>query len=114
VQADALRAAGKVGEAAALLDRALTVDSRNPGAGLAAFTLGRLALDLDQPTRAARAFQRVIELGSPHGLLEDAYARRAEALIRAGDHAAAEAAVGDYERAYPDARRAAALRARLR
>jgi transmembrane sensor len=113
-RADALRAAGDAAGAADLLDAALAVDDRSPAAGLAAFTLGRLALDrLGQPERAARAFARVIALGSPHGLLEDAYARRAEALIRSGDRAAAEAALSEYERAFPDARRAPALRAQL-
>jgi transmembrane sensor len=113
-KADQLRAAGDSAGAADLLDAALSDDDHSPAAGLAAFTLGRLALDkLGQPERAAKAFARVIALGSPHGLLEDAYARRAEALIRAGDRDAAEAALGEYERAFPEARRAPALRAQL-
>jgi transmembrane sensor len=112
--ADHLRSTGDAAGAADLIDSALRADPRSPAAGLAAFTLGRLALDrLGDPARAARAFERVIELGSPHGLLEDAYARRAEALIRAGDRPAAEAALAAYEHAYPAARRAPALRAKL-
>jgi transmembrane sensor len=113
-KADELRAAGDAAGAADMLEASLVDDDRGPAAGLAAFTLGRLALDkLGQPERAARAFARVIALGSPHGLLEDAYARRAEALIRSGDRGAAEAALADLERAFPEARRAPALRAQL-
>jgi tetratricopeptide (TPR) repeat protein len=114
VEADRLRAAGKAAEAADLLDEAIARDPDDPGAGVAAFTLGRLALDsLGQPVRAAAAFARVIELGSPAGLLEDAYARRADALLRAKRLDDAEGAIEDYEAAYPKGRKAAALRARL-
>jgi tetratricopeptide (TPR) repeat protein len=114
VEADRLRAAGKGAQAADLLDEAIARDPDDPGAGVAAFTLGRLALDtLGDPERAAVAFARVIELGSPAGLVEDAYARRADALLRAGRLDDAERAIDDYEAAYPKGRRAAALRARL-
>jgi transmembrane sensor len=118
LEADRLRASGDYAAAADLLETSFSGASSSSAssgaAGLAAFTVGRLALDhLDQPERAARAFARVIALGSPHGLLEDAYARRAEALVRAGDAAAATAALAEYERVYPDAKRAAALRAKL-
>ncbi len=113
-EADALRQAGDARAAAAVLERAIAAGGDDAAVGLAAFTLGRIALDaLDQPERAARAFARVIELGTPAGLLEDAYARRADALLRAGRTADARAAIDAYARAYPQARRLAALRARL-
>jgi tetratricopeptide (TPR) repeat protein len=112
--ADALRASGHPSDAADLLDRALSRFPDDPAAGLAAFTLGRLALDvLGDPSRASAAFARVIALGSPSSLLEDAHARRADALLRAGRLDDAEDAILSYEHAYPKGRRAAALRARL-
>ena len=113
-EADRLRGAGRSAEAADVLERSIRADPEHLGAGLAAFTLGRLALDvLDQPDRAAAAFARVIEVDSPSGLVENAYVRRAEALIRAGRRADAAAAIDAYERAYPRGRRAASLRERL-
>ena len=112
--ADRLRAAGQAARAADRLDAAIAASPNDPGAGVAAFMLGRLALDtLHDPARAARAFAIVIDLGSPHSLVEDAHARRAEALIRSGDRRAAVAAIEGYERAYPGGRRAAALRSLL-
>ncbi|MBP6631325.1 MAG: FecR domain-containing protein [Kofleriaceae bacterium] len=113
-EADQLRRDGRARDAAAVLTRLLAEHPRDPAAGLAAFTLGRIALDqLAEPRRAAEAFATVITLGSPHALLEDAYARRAEALLAAGDRAGARAAVDAYVRAYPDRPRGAALRARV-
>lgn len=100
--ADALRGRGDYAGAAATLGAALDANKDGAGAGLAAFTLGRLAMErLGQPTRAARAFERMIELGSPAGLLEDAYVRRARAWHAAGNAAEARRATDDYQRAYP-------------
>jgi transmembrane sensor len=112
--ADRLRAAGQAAIAADRLEAAIAAAPSDPGAGVAAFMLGRLALDtLHDPARAARAFSLVIANGTPHSLVEDAHARRTEALIRAGDRRAAQAAIDAYERAYPGGRRAASLRALL-
>jgi transmembrane sensor len=83
VEADRLRALGRQAAAADVLERAVQADPHGPGAGLAAFTLGRLALEhLDQPARAARAFDLVLAEG-PASLVEDARARREDALRRA-------------------------------
>jgi transmembrane sensor len=113
-EADRLRAAGRHTAAADLLEHAVDADPDHPAAGLASFTVGRLALDvLDQPDRAAAAFARVIDRGRPAALLEDAHARRAEALLEAGRRDDAAAAIDAYERAFPASPRAAALRARL-
>jgi tetratricopeptide (TPR) repeat protein len=113
-EVDRLRAEGRVAEAADLLEDALARDPDATAAGLAAFTLGRIALDqLGQHDRAARAFAKVIAAGSPSSLLEDAHARRVDALIRAGRRADAEAALAEYERSFPEARRIARLRERL-
>ncbi len=83
VEADRLRALGRQAAAADVLERAVQADPHGPGAGLAAFTLGRIALEhLDQPARAARAFDLVLAEG-PASLVEDARARREDALRRA-------------------------------
>ena len=55
----------------------------------------------------------MIARGSPRSLLEDAYARRVEALVRAGLRNRALAAFAEYVQAYPESRRIAALRAKL-
>jgi transmembrane sensor len=113
-EADRLRQEGRPQAAATVLERAVEADPGHVAAGLAAFTLGRISGDLlGEPERAARAFARVIELGKPSSLLEDAHARRAEALVRAGQRREAEAALEAYQRAFPHGPRARALRALL-
>jgi transmembrane sensor len=100
--------------AAVLLEQALGNNADDSAAGLAAFTLGRLYLEsLGQPARAAEVFRRIVERGTPRGLLEDAHARLVEALLHSGDRQRATEALQEYERKYPASRRAAALRARL-
>ena len=101
--ADALRRAGRLDEAVILLG-AIVDDPSADDRALAAFTLGRLELDRRQrPREAAAAFARAIELGVRAPLLEDARARRVEALSRF-DHAAAEAAASDYDTHHPGGR----------
>jgi hypothetical protein len=108
--ADQLRAAGDATAAAALLEQALSTSRADESTGLVEFTLGRIYLeDLDAPDKAAAAFGNLIALGTPRGLLEDAYARRIESLARAGRDAAARAALDDYDRLYPHGVRRQAL-----
>ncbi len=110
-RADDARRAGRAEEAAALLARALA-RSDDPAAGVAAFTLGRLELDvLHRPERAARAFERALELALPPRLREDAAARRVEALAQTGDAGATRAAADAYLRDHPAGRHAARVRA---
>ena len=112
--ADRLRSNGDSAGAAKVLERVRRSDDP-ASAGVATFTLGRLYLDtLGKPELAAIAFAEVIEHGTPRSLIEDAYARRVEALVRAGLHERAAAALVEYEQAYPQGRRIAALRALLR
>jgi len=112
VEADRLSSTGDPAGAARLLEQARATEG--PSAGLVSFTLGRLYLDvLDRPELAAVVFGEVIARGSPHSLVEDAYARRVEAWLRAGLRDQAAGALADYARAYPQGRRLGALRARL-
>nr|HEX4317896.1 FecR family protein [Kofleriaceae bacterium] len=100
--ADTQRGHGDAAAAADTIVRALAAAPRDESAGLAYFTLGRIYLDdLSQPSRAASAFEHVIALGSPHSLLEDAYARRAIALRASGRSDDAARALAAYDAAYP-------------
>jgi hypothetical protein len=99
-----------------VLEDALAASPGGTGAtaGLAWFTLGRLAAEaLDDPARAERAFAHVIRLGDPASLVEDAYAHRAEALLAAGRRAEAADAIAALAAAFPADPRLRSLRARL-
>ncbi|MGE0867433.1 MAG: FecR domain-containing protein [Kofleriaceae bacterium] len=110
-EVDQLRASGDIASAADRLERAVAAHPSDPAVGMAAFMLGRIALDnLAQPERAARAFATVIAIGSPRELIEDAYARRAEALIRGRTFPDAAIAIETYERLYPGGRHRRVLR----
>jgi transmembrane sensor len=101
-EADTRRANGDAAGAAAVLETALATARDAESKGMAEFTLGRLYLEqLGQPDRAAETFARMIALGQPLGLLEDAHARRIMALVKAGRRDEASAALADYDRAYP-------------
>jgi transmembrane sensor len=110
--ADAARAAGRPDEAARILQRAVREGGSDPRAALAAFSLGRLQLEvLDRPDAAAESFARVVAGGSPRALVEDAQARRVEALVRAGRRAEAAREARVYESRWPEGRRLAQVRA---
>lgn len=105
-EADRLRASGDFASAAMLLERAVASHPDDPSAGLVEFALGRLYLEsLGNPKRAAQAFASVVRRGSPSSLLEDAYARTAEALWRAGESVEARIALERYREKYPSGRR---------
>jgi transmembrane sensor len=112
--ADLLRAHGQARAAAERLERAIAEHPGDPGLGVAAFSLGRLYLEvLDEPALAAEAFALVVNAGRPAGLLEDARARRTEALIAAGRLDEAARALAQMEAAFPGSARAARLRTQL-
>lgn len=93
------------------LESILEEDPDDPQAGIAAFTLGALELDdLHRPERAVVAFEAAITRGVPAMLLEDAYARRVEALHLLARHGEAERAARDYFERYPKGRRAELVR----
>ena len=102
--ADVARLSGHPRDAVAPLERLIAAHPEDGRAALAAYTLAQLRLtQLDQPAHAAMDFARSLDLGLPAGLREAAYAKRAEALGRAEDPAAAGAAA-TYLARYPDGR----------
>jgi transmembrane sensor len=105
--ADVARLSGHPAEAVEPLQRILREHAASAGAPLAAMTLGRIQLGLNEPAEAARAFERALSLRVPAGLEEDVYARLVEAHARAGDHEGAAAAVREYQRRFPAGRRSA-------
>jgi transmembrane sensor len=110
--ADVARLSGHPADAVAPLERIVEAYQGDGRASLAAFTLGRLHLDvLAQPALAASDFERALRLGAPSDLREDAHARLVEARARAGDDAGARAAAQDYLRLFPDGRHAEQVRA---
>jgi predicted negative regulator of RcsB-dependent stress response len=111
-EADAARAAGRPEIAAALLERALREGGDATQRAIAAFSLGRLELEvLDRPAAAAEHFAAVVAHGAPRALVEDAQARRVEALVRAGRHDEARREATVYETRWPSGRRLSQVRA---
>lgn len=108
--ADVARLSGHPSDALAPLRRIVSDDPHDPGAPVAAFTLGRVELDaLGDPANAADAFAEAIALGVPEGLVEDAYARLVEARSKAGDAAGARRAAAQYGERFPGGARTAAV-----
>ena len=106
--ADAARLSGHPAEAVPYLERVLRGHARDPRAGLAAFTLGRVLLDeLGRPSEAVEAFAFARSSGGP--LAEDALAREVEAVSRAGDVTRSRELALLYQRLYPSGRRAKAV-----
>jgi transmembrane sensor len=109
-RADAARRDGRMDDAVELLTRAMA-DDADPAAGVAAFTLGRLELDvLHHADRAASAFDRALSLTLPPRLREDASARLVDARLAADQLALAERAADAYLRAYPEGRHVERIR----
>ncbi len=112
--ADVARLSGHPGDAVAPLERVYIENPKDPRAALAAFTLGRLEIDLlGHPGRAATIFSRAIELGLPSGLVQDAYVRQVEARVKAGDRTGAQGVLDAYTHAFPGGDRSATMRAWL-
>jgi hypothetical protein len=101
--ADEARLAGAPRDAARAFDRLRHRYRTDPRAGLAAFQLGRLRLDLGDATGAAEALTDALALGKRAPFREDAEARLVEALDAAGPSAAGRcaAARAAYLAAYP-------------
>lgn len=109
--ADVARLSGHPADAVGPLQRVVDGHPGDARAGLAAFTLGRVALDsLGRHALAANAFSRALALGVPGALREDASARLVEARARGGDRAGAREAAEAYARAYPNGRHTASVR----
>jgi TolA-binding protein len=94
-----------------VLDAYLDDAPSGSSAGLAAFLLGRIAQDsLHDPERAAAAFARTMQLGSPRAVLPEALARRARALADAGRLDQAADLARRYLERHPSGAAAAAMR----
>lgn len=105
--ADVSRRTGHVDQAAKHLERLLARYPRDTRAGVAAFTLGRIRLQLGKPAAAAAAFEQVV--GSGGALAEDAMYRAAMAYQQAGDAAQARRLKERYLATYPGGRYVGAL-----
>jgi len=106
--ADAARLSGHPGESVPYLERVVRGHSSDPRSSLASFTLGRVLLDeLGRPREAADAFARARATGGP--LAEDALAREVEAASRAGDTSRSRELAREYNKLYPQGRRAKAV-----
>jgi transmembrane sensor len=100
--ADVARLSGHAEEAIPFLERILGDHGRDPRAPLAAFTLGRILLDLDRASDAAPAFARARRLDPTGTLAEDALAREVEAWSKAGEREKARARAIEYRAFYPE------------
>jgi hypothetical protein len=106
--ADVARRAGHPDQAARHLERLLARYPNDTRADVAAFTLGRLRLQLGRPAGAGAAFERVA--GSSGGLAEDALYRAVLAWEQAGDARRAERLRQRYFERYANGRYAGSLR----
>jgi transmembrane sensor len=105
--ADVSRRAGHVDQAARHLERLLARYPRDARAGVAAFTLGRIRLQLGNPAGAGAAFEQVATTGG--ALAEDAMYRAVMAFRQAGDSAKADRLQARYLATYPAGRYVNAL-----
>jgi TolA-binding protein len=109
---DALEArrAGRSREATAAWERFLYAYPRDPRAGLAAFELGRLEMDVNHhPAAALGALERALATAPAASFAEDALARVVQLHHAAGDRAACQASRERYLERYPAGSHAATL-----
>ncbi|MCB9621539.1 MAG: FecR domain-containing protein [Sandaracinus sp.] len=108
---DVARHSGHAADAVEPLRRLVERAPNDSRAALAAYTLGRLELEvLDQPDEAATHLARSLELGLPRALREPASARRVEALGRAGRVGEARAEAARHLERHPQGARAEEVR----
>ncbi|GAC1353322.1 MAG: hypothetical protein NVSMB1_25680 [Polyangiales bacterium] len=111
--ADLARRSGHPVEAVLPLQRLLDEFPSHPQTSVAAFTLGRVQLELGAVANAARSFQRAITLGVPGGLAEDAFRYLVGCRLRSGDRQGAQAAYDEYRARFPNGTQAPEMRAWL-
>lgn len=107
IAADAARLSGQRQQALAALQRFQKDYSADRRVTLAAFTEGRLLLELGQASAAAQTFRRLQELAPQGPLHEDALAREVQALDQAGELDQARSRAAEYLRLYPSGSRRA-------
>jgi TolA-binding protein len=101
--ADAARFAGEAREAEQALLALRERFPRDRRARVAAFLLGRVAMDLGRrPAQAVTWFQTYLHEDPSGPLAEEALGRLVDALARAGQRARARDAAGQYLGRYPD------------
>src|SRR6185503_14771644 len=103
--ADVKRLTHHAAEAVAPLRQIVRDHASDPRAPLAAFTLGRVLLDLDRAGEAAEAFAQADALAPDGPLAEDAIARQIEALARDGNPALAHEVAERYVSRFPAGRK---------
>ncbi|UJR87148.1 FecR domain-containing protein [Sandaracinus amylolyticus] len=108
--ADVARLSGHPEDAVPPLERLIGAHPDAPEAPLAAITLGRIELSLDRPARAARAYERALELGVPRVFDAEVRAGLALARARAGDVEGAASAARECLARHPSPPHADALR----
>lgn len=114
VAARGARRAGSPQRAATLYIEFLSAHPHHPNAGLVAFELGRLQMDvLGAPSAAASSFQRALRLGTG-GFRQDGMARLVEALDAAGRMGECLRAQERYLARYPAGRHVQLVRASCR
>ncbi|HEY3236042.1 MAG TPA: FecR domain-containing protein [Polyangiaceae bacterium] len=111
--ADAARLSGHPTVALGYLERVLSAHAGDPQAPIAAFTLGRVHLQLGRADAAARAFARCRNLAPRGALAQDALAREVQAWEQAGDDGTATSRAQEYLSRYPDGRYSKEMQARL-
>lgn len=102
--ADVARLSGHPAEALPWLETIEHAHASDPRAVLAAFTRGRIMMELGRSTEAAHQLEHVLALEPDGTLAEDALARAALAYAAAGDAASASRLANRYVSAYPAGR----------
>lgn len=111
--ADGHRRTGRHAEAVIRLETVVQRHADDARAPLAAFTLGRVLLDLHRAEEAAAAFAQARQLDPTGPLAEDALAREVEAWAAAGRPDETRARAMEYLERYPRGRREPGVRTHL-
>jgi len=108
--ADSARLSNHPEQAVVYLRRITREHARDSRAPLAAFTLGRVLMSqLGRPAEAEAAFGLARKLAPAGALAEDALARQAEALWRAGNRERARALASEYRSRHPSGKHVTSL-----
>lgn len=102
---DAARRSGHPAESLPYLKRLLDEHPKDSRAALAAFTLGRVYMQLGKDKQAADAFARVRRMAADASLREDALAREVQTASASGQSERARKRAAEYLTRYPQGRR---------
>jgi transmembrane sensor len=107
--ADAARLSGHQAQALPYLDRVVSKYSGDGRSAMAAFTRGRILLNLGRASSAGASFEDALRLGAGGSLRENALARAVEAYGKSGN-GRAQALAERYLRQYPEGRWVASVK----